>query len=72
MGQGTGIMTRGTEQDSGVHAKRLDYDGVTFADDRQSVDGCARILRIMLPVRMSCPYPLAQNDVRGILLDSYC
>jgi len=72
MGQGTEIMTWGTAQDSGGHAKRPDYKMVTFADGRQSVDGCARILRIMLPARMSCPYPLAQNDVRGILLDSYC
>jgi hypothetical protein len=38
---------------------------------RQSVEGCAWILRIVLLARKSCPYSSAQ-DVRGILLDSYC
>ena len=72
MGQGAGIMTRGTDQDSGVRAKRHGNGGVASADSRQHVDGCARILRIMLLACKSCPYSSAQNDVRGILLDSYC
>ena len=69
-GQGTGIMARGTEQDSGVHAKRHGTGGVASVDSRQRVDRCARILRIVLLACKSCPYSSVQNDVRGILLDS--
>jgi hypothetical protein len=65
-------MTKRQEQDSAIDAKGPGRKGVASADGRLSVDGCARILRIMLLARQSCPYPSAQHDVRGILLDSYC
>jgi hypothetical protein len=64
-------MMKGREQHWAREAKRLGTAGVTSADGRQSVDGCARILRIILLARQSDPYA-SQRDVRGILLDSYC
>ena len=64
-------MMKGTEQHSACDAKQLGTARVTSADGRQSVDGCARILRIILLARQSDPYA-SQHDIRGILLDSYC
>ena len=65
-------MMNGTGQHSVHDVKRLGNEGVSYADGRQSVDVCARILRIVLLARQSSPYSSAQHDVRGILLDSYC
>ena len=42
-----GAMMNGTGQHSAHDAKRLGNEGVSSADGRQSVDGCARILRIV-------------------------
>ena len=64
-------MMKGTEQHWERDAKRLGNETASNADGRQSIDGCARILRIMLLPRQSDPYS-AQHDVRGILLDAYC
>jgi hypothetical protein len=64
-------MMKGTEQHSARDEKRLGNERVSSADSRQSVDGCARILRIILLARQSDPYA-SQHDIRGILLDSYC
>jgi hypothetical protein len=71
-GQGIGKMMKGTEQHSARDEKRLGHEGVSSADGRQIIDGCARILRIMLLARQSSSYSSAKRDVRGILLDSYC
>ena len=71
-GQGSGNMMKGTEQHSARDAKRLGNEGVSSVDGRQIVDGCARILRIMLLARQSSSYSSAKRDVRGILLDAYC
>ncbi|OPY88386.1 MAG: hypothetical protein A4E73_03398 [Syntrophaceae bacterium PtaU1.Bin231] len=48
-------------------------EGVTTtrADRGQGIDRCAGILRILLLASRSCPYERRQ-DLRGILLDSYC
>jgi hypothetical protein len=64
-------MMKGTEQHWERDSKRSGSERVAPADGRQSIDGCVRILRIMLLARQSDPYS-AQHDVRGILLDSYC
>jgi hypothetical protein len=72
MGQGTGIMMKVTEQHSTCAQELLRNEKVSAIDARQSIDGCARILRIMLQAHQSSPYSSAQRDLRGILLDSYC
>ena len=64
-------MMKGTEQHSASDAKRLGNERVSSADGRQCIDGCARILRIILLARQSDPYS-SQHDIRGILLDSNC
>jgi hypothetical protein len=73
IGYGTidGAMMKGAEKDSARDIKRHGNEGVSSADGPQSVDGSARILRIMFLARQSDPYSL-QHDIRGILLDSYC
>jgi hypothetical protein len=71
-GQGTGNMMKATEQHSSCAEKQLGNEKVYAADAQQSIDGFARILRIMLLSRQLSPYSSAQRDLRGILLDSYC
>jgi hypothetical protein len=70
-GRGTGIMMKGTEQHSARDEKRLGNERVSSADRRQCIDECAWILRIILLARQSDPYA-SQQEIRGVLLDSYC
>ena len=64
-------MVNGTSQ----YGMRIpqEREGVetTHADRGQGIDRCAGILRILLLASQSNPYARRQ-DVRGILLDSYC
>lgn len=51
--------------------EKSESKGTTSAGRGHGVDRCAGILRILLLASQSNPYARRQ-DVRGILLDSYC